>query len=121
MRLSVQPNIPKSITETYSGTSEILIDGTFRSCPKYLYQFFTYHGLVIKPYISLVFFLLLDKKTEHTYLRLVEHTVNSCARYQLKFSPNILSIDFEITIYKAANMFCAKIKILVCRFRVGKN
>lgn len=109
--LSVHPNIPKNITETHTAMNEItlvndcnngiigfstksnlevlceistiFVDGTFRSCPKYFYQFFTIYDLVGESYIPLVFYIP-NKETE-TYVRLFEHTVNSCTQYQLIF------------------------------------
>jgi len=100
--------------------STIFVDGTFRSCPKYFYQFFTIHGLVGESYIPLVYFLLPNQETE-TYVRLFEHTVNSCAQYQLIFSPDVVFIDFEIAIHTAAKLVWPKINIKGCRFHLGQN
>jgi len=48
----------KSNLEVFCEISTIFVDGTFRSCPKYFYQFFTIHGLVGESYIPLVFFFI---------------------------------------------------------------
>ncbi|KAF0689244.1 MULE domain-containing protein, partial [Aphis craccivora] len=81
---------------------------------------FTIHGLVEESYIPLVFSLLPNKETE-TYVRLFEHTINSCAQYQLTFSPDEVFIDFEIAIHTAAKLVWPKIVIRGCRFHLGQN
>lgn len=110
----------KSNLEVLCGINTIFVDGTFRSCPNVFYQFFTIHGLVKESYIPLVFFLLPNKETE-TYVRLFEHTINSCAQYQLIFSPDEVFIDFEIAIHTAAKLVWPKIVIRGCRFHLGQN
>lgn len=68
-----------------------------------------------------MFFVLPDKETE-TYVRLFEYTVNNCVQYQLTFSSNVISIDFEIAIHKALKIVWPKITyIKVCRFYFGQN
>jgi len=42
----------------------ILVDGTFKTCPKLFIQFFTIHGLSNENYIPLIFFLLINKNVE---------------------------------------------------------
>jgi len=85
------------------GINTIFIDSTFKNCPKYFYQFFTIYYLVRESCILLIFCLLPNKEAE-THVRLFEHTVNSCAQYQLTLSPDIVFIDFEIAIHTAAKL-----------------
>ncbi|KAE9542890.1 hypothetical protein AGLY_002801, partial [Aphis glycines] len=110
----------KSNLEVLCGINTIFVDGTFRSCPNFFYQLFTIHDLVEESYIPLVFFLLPNKETE-TYVCLFEHTINSCAQYQLIFSPDEVFIDFEIAIHTAAKLVWPKIVIRGCRFHLGQN
>lgn len=76
------------------GISTILIvDSTFKNCPKYFYEFFIIHGLDGESFV--LFFLIPNKETE-SYVRLFEHSTNGYVHYQLTLSPNVVFIDFEI-------------------------
>jgi len=61
---------------------------------------------------------LINKETE-TYLRLIEHAVNSCAQYQLTFSAD--EVFIEIAIHTAAKLVWPEIYIRGCLFHLGQN
>jgi hypothetical protein len=60
----------KTDLEVLCGISTVCVNGAFKSCPKYFYQFFTIHDLFRELYIPLVFILLPYKETV-TYVRLI--------------------------------------------------
>jgi hypothetical protein len=52
----------------------IFVDGTFKSCSKLFYQFFTIHGELNNNYIPLVYFLL-PSKSANCYTYAFQHLV----------------------------------------------
>lgn len=65
--------------EVLCRATNVYVDGTFKSCPKYFYQIFTFHALQQDSYVPLVFFLLCDKTAE-TYIKCFKYVVVECGR-----------------------------------------
>jgi hypothetical protein len=49
--------------EIFRKIKTVFVDGTFKSCPKLIYQLFTIHGVKYNNYFPLVFFLLPNKNS----------------------------------------------------------
>lgn len=91
--------------------------GTFSYCPSFFTQLFTIHGLVNDDYVPLVFCLLKDKEIE-TYKKALLYVVQKCLRLNLLFNPQLITIDFEISMHRAVLLVWPSIIIVVCRFNL---
>jgi len=96
------------------------VDGTFQYCPKFFLQMFTIHGLINDYYITLAFFLLLNKESK-TYERAFTYLNKSCLKYNVTFVPDIVFVDFEIAIHKAVCTVWTEAEIKGCRFHLGQS
>lgn len=103
-----------------SQVDTILVDGTFKSCPKLFTQFFTIHGLSNGNYIPLVFFLLIDKSIE-TYKKAFLHLNSECIKNNINFLPKMLFADFEKAIHSAVLFVWPSVELKGCRFHLGQS
>ena len=93
----------------------ILIDGTFKSCPKLFLQLFGIHALINNVYVPLVFFLLPDKKTSSYY-----HALLSIQNYVVSVGLTVF-VDFEKSIHAAVERVWSSATIKCCRFHLGQS
>jgi len=100
--------------------NKFYVDGTFKSCPKHFYQFFTIHGLKNDVYLPLVFFLLPDK-CNTTYKCAFQHLIRHSMSIGLTCSPTEVVIDFEQAIHSAIEEVFPNAKIRGCRFHLGQS
>ncbi|XP_008181876.1 uncharacterized protein LOC103309079 [Acyrthosiphon pisum] len=99
---------------------EISVDGTFRCSTKYYLQLFTIHGMLNDYYIPLAFFLLNSKEC-NAYENAFRGLINECSKIDLNFNPEVIHVDFESSIHKAANIVWPLIKIQGCHFHLGQS
>jgi len=82
-----------------SGCEILFVDGTFKSCPKMLYQLFTIHGVKNHNYTPLIFFLLTEK-TKQIYEDAFTNLLIKMNDLNLNLSPKIIYADFEQAILR---------------------
>lgn len=110
----------KKNLEALCRSDTVYVDGTFKSCPKYFYQLFTFHALHYDSYVPLAFFLL-PNKTVKCYENCFRHLVNTCLNVGLRFSPKNIFIDFEKAIHVSVQSVLTETKIKGCRFHLGQS
>ncbi len=76
----------------------VFVDGTFQTCPRLFYRFFTIHAILNGRHIPLVYCLLPNKRQE-TYKR-VFHLLEEKVRVdlQLELLPTTVMSDYELVI-----------------------
>ncbi len=79
----------------------LFVDGTFATCPRLFYQFFTIHAKMSGRHLQLVFCLLPNKQqgTYERVFRILEEKVR--VNLQLDLLPTWLQSDFELAIMNA--------------------
>ena len=85
--------VTKAQTDIYC-TCVVLMDGTFKFCPKHFYQLYTSLVYVNLHYIPVVYALLIDKHKE-TYVKLLTIISDKCRDMSLLFNPKTIT-DFQI-------------------------
>ncbi|KAE9525843.1 hypothetical protein AGLY_014069 [Aphis glycines] len=63
--------------------------------------------------------ITLDTRHGHTNLAL--GLINECSKIDLNFNPEVIHVDFESSIHKAANIVWPLIKIQRCHFHLGQS
>ncbi|XP_050546551.1 uncharacterized protein LOC126908469 [Daktulosphaira vitifoliae] len=101
-------------------SKSIYVDGTFQYCPKHFVQLFTIHGYINNYYVPLVFCLLKNKFIE-TYKEAFEVIKYKCTEKKLLLYPENITVDFEVSIHKAALIVWPLITIIGCRFHLTQS
>ena len=83
-----------------SQVENIFVDGTFKYASRFFNQMFTLHGFKNGHYIPLVFCLLIDKSVK-TYEFVFTMIVEKYNILGFLFSPEKVTVDFELEIHKA--------------------
>ena len=98
----------------------VLIDGTFKSCPKYFYQLYTFHGGKGNTYVPLLY-ALLPSKTEQCYTKLWDFVFSLCTQNDVTFTPRAISVDFERAMINVIQAMLPNTRISACRFHLGQS
>ena len=73
----------------------VLMDGTFKSCPRYFVQVYTIFAYANHSYLPLVYALLCNKE-QSTYERFLQTVKNQCSSMNLVLNlPSLILTDFE--------------------------
>lgn len=106
--------------QTLCSADTVLMDGTFKSCPKPFCQLYTILAYVNTFYIPLVFALLPDK-TQSTYETLFHHVLTQCEVTGLQFEPECVLMDFERAAMNAVEAKFSQTRLIGCRFHLGQS
>jgi hypothetical protein len=98
----------------------VLMDGTFKSCPKFFQQIYGIHDVQNGYYMPLVFVLLEDKSSE-TYGLLLSRIKERCIEFGLCFDPRNILTDFELSAISAVSSTLPNSKLMCCRFHLGQS
>ena len=98
----------------------LLADGTFKTCPKFFYQLYTFHVLKDGFSFPIVYFILKDKKIK-TYKRILSLLKEECLNYDININLNYICIDFEKAMISALKAVFPDIQIIGCRFHLGQT
>ena len=93
----------------------ILVDGTFRSCPRDFCQIFSLHVIVLGKTFPLAF-ALLSNKCQDSY-----SSVMTFLKINHNLNPNIIISDFEQSIVRAFQMNFPLAKLRYCIFHYGQS
>ena len=74
--------------------TDIIIDGTFKSCPKFFDQIYSIHGCKHGNYVPLIF-ALLPSRTQKCYTEFWTHVIRICEERHLILCPDAIHIYFE--------------------------
>jgi hypothetical protein len=99
---------------------DIFIDGTFKYCPKYFYQLYSFHGCKNGNDIALVF-ALLPAKSEDCYIKMWDLLIAACRERNLVLQPEVFHIDFEYAMHSAILAKFPNSTISCCRFHLGQS
>ncbi|CAC5397336.1 unnamed protein product [Mytilus coruscus] len=100
--------------------TDIFIDGTFKSCPKFFYQLYSIHGCKNSNCIPLVF-ALLPLKSEECYIKMWDLLIDVCTTRRLTLQPEVFHIDFECAMHTAVTKTFSAASISCCRFHLGQS
>lgn len=85
----------------------IIMDGTFKVCPKLFRQLYTIHGQVgnqdNKRMVPLIY-ALMSSKTEELYRIFFDKLINNCNQNSLSLSPRYILTDSEIAVRNAVRI-----------------
>jgi hypothetical protein len=98
---------------------EIFADGTFKCCPKYFSQLYTFHGFKNGHYIPLVF-CLLPSKSKECYRNMFILLQESCQKYDLLLPVQTIHFDFEEHMHSVVREMYPDVIIKSCRFHLGQ-
>ena len=104
--------------QTLCSADTLLMDGTFKSCPKPFYQLYTILAYVNTFYIPLSFALLPDK-TQSTYETLLHYLLTQCDVTGLQCEPQRMLMDFERAAVNAVEAKFTQSRLVGCRFHLG--
>lgn len=103
-----------------SEVTEVVMDGTFKSCPPFFYQVYIIHGVSNGHYIPLVY-ILLPGKTESLYKQAFSALFQALADSGLQFQPQVILVDFELSVINALRELVPEIPVKCCRFHLGQS
>ena len=107
-----------SDTIAFLATSEhIYGDGTFKVCPKFFYQVYTFHGFRNGIYVPCVTFILPDK-TNETYVHMLGHLQDACSTRDISILFTTMHLDLEQAMHSAVRQFWPHVIIKACQFHV---
>ena len=98
---------------------DIFCDGTFKYCPSFYYQLYTFLGFKNGQYIPCVFFLLPAKSTP-VYTKMFQFLIDTCKDCGLQFEITTLHIDFEEAVLDAARSLWPSVIIKGCHFHLSQ-
>ena len=81
---------------------DIFIDGTFKCCPKHIYQMYSIHGCNHGNYVPLLF-ALLPTKDKITYINFWKAVFRFCEDRSLVFKPKPVNVNFELAMQNVLN------------------
>ena len=94
---------------------QVFADGTFRYCPRFFHQLYTFHIFKNGFYIPCAYFLLKDKK-EQTYKIMLDILKDVCENISIK----TLTVDFECAMMSAIRKCLPTTTIRGCRFHLAQ-
>ena len=98
----------------------VFSDGTFKTAPRPYMQLYTLHGVVRDRRIPLCFALLCSK-TAVVYVRMLTIIDNFIRQnYNVRFSPQIIIVDFELGFLNAALQHLPNTRAAGCHFHFSK-
>ena len=97
--------------------TNIFIDGTSKSCPKFFDQVYSIHGCKHENYMPLVF-ALLPTRTQKCYAELWTLVIRICEERHLILCPDAIHIDFEQSMISVIVSVFPATKIKCCRRRI---
>jgi len=106
--------------QTLCSADTLLMDGTFKSCPKPFYQLYTIIAYTNTFYMPMVFALLPDKM-QSTYETLFHYLLQQCVVTGLKCEPQQILTDFERAAMNAVEVKFPKSQLVGCRFHLGQT
>lgn len=98
---------------------EIFIDGTFKYCPKFYYQLYTFLGYKNGRYVPSVF-CLLPAKLKESYKNMFKHLIDVAISFGLTLNLNLIHLGFEDAVFDAAREFWPDINIRGCHFHLSQ-
>ena len=107
----------KDILSCLDNQEHIYCDGTFRNCPKFFHQMYTFFILENGFYVPFLFFLLPDKTTK-TYKTMLNMLKVECG---LGLDLKSVTIDFEASMIKALRLVYPNVEVHCCRFHLGQS
>lgn len=102
-----------------STSDHILGDGTFKSCPKFFVQLYTWHAFKNGTYLPSVY-CLLPNKTTSTYKKMLCLIFQETEARNFSFNPPFVHLDLEISMHKAVRILWPTCSIKVCNFHLGQ-
>ena len=98
----------------------LFADGTFKCCPKYFSQLYTFHGFRNGHYIPLVFCLLSSKSGE-CYRKMFTLLQECCYwKFNLSLEIETIHLDFEERMHTVVRKMFPEVVIKSCRFHLGQ-
>ena len=94
----------------------ILMDGTFKSCPKLYSQLYTIHGIVGNCTSVPFVYALLPSKTRTTYYDMLSVIRKEMARLAVTFNPTDIVTDFESAAIESAKQHFPNARLIGCFF-----
>jgi hypothetical protein len=105
---------------TLAACDTVLMDGTFRSCPRFFMQLYTIFGYANNCYLPLVYALLCNKE-QSTYERFLHTVIQQCVSMNLVFKPVVILTDFEKSAMNAIRLLFDESQLHGCRFHLGQS
>ncbi|XP_065314960.1 uncharacterized protein LOC135923892 [Gordionus sp. m RMFG-2023] len=102
------------LLECLCNADQILMDGTFFSCPLLFKQLYTIH--MINHTIIPCAYILLPNKKKETYFKMLDLLKNYCLSIGFLFSPPKALIDFEMGVLRALEEMFPTISVKGCYF-----
>jgi hypothetical protein len=99
---------------------EIFADGTFKCCPKYFSQLYTFHDFRNGHYIQLVFCLLPSKSGE-CYRKMFALLQECCQKFNLSLKIETIHLDIEERMHTVVREMFPEVVIKSCRFHLGQT
>jgi hypothetical protein len=96
---------------------EIFADGTFKCCPKYFSQLYTFHGFRNGHYIPLVCCLLPSKSGE-CYRKMFTLLQECCQKFNLSLEIETIHLDLQERIHPVVREMFPDEVIKSCRFHL---
>ena len=81
--------------ERLCAARQVYMDGTFWASPRLFHQLYSIHVMELNVSVPVVF-ALLPTKSRNTYVRLFRIIKDAATHLQLNFSPDCVSMDFEM-------------------------
>lgn len=98
----------------------VLMDGTFKSCPRFFVQVYTIFAYANHTYLPLVYGLLRNKE-QSTYETFLQTVINQCFSMNLVFKPAVVLTDFEKSAMNAVSALLPDSRLHGCRFHLGQS
>ena len=95
------------------------MDGTFKCCPRFFQQLYTIHGFSNGNYVPLVY-VLLSGKSEDVYRTCLTSIIGLCDDKNLKFKPEIIHVDFGLTVMNMIRELLSDVTLKCCSFHLGQ-
>ena len=106
---------------TLAACDIVLMDGTFKSCPRFFMQLYTIFGYANHCYLPLVYGLLSNKE-QSTYQRFLRRvTIAQCVSIYLVFEPSAVLTDFEKAAMNAVSTVLPASRLHGCRFHLEQS
>lgn len=97
----------------------VFADGTFKICPKFFLQVYSFHVWSNGQYCACSFFLLPDKK-QSTYTKMLNILLEECSKVGATFNPSYLHLDLEQSMMNVCKSLCPTVTIKACQFHVAQ-
>lgn len=101
-------------------SSDIWIDGTFKTCPKLFHQLYVIHGTVLGHVFPLIY-CLTTRRTEATYRTILQHLVDHAREIGFTLNPARVHCDFELAAINAVEHVLPNATIAGCLFHLAQT